>query len=697
MILALLATLLVTVSGALATYFYEDDAPAPARLCMGACTGLAAWGLLGFVLSSLAGLTPWSVAATTLWFIVPLILFMDARRRLFHDLRAAWAALGAAVRRPTRRNAAYGAFYLFVGALLWRVFDRALVYDAQGGIATGVQNNLGDLPFHLSVMTGFAHGQNFPPMDPTYAGIKFTYPFLTDFISAMYVAAGADLKSALFIENYALALSLVGLLHFWTLRLTKDRIAGLVAPLLVIFSGGLGWMNLLKQAKDSDAGLFGLLAGLPQKYTIGTDPYRFGNSLTTLLVPQRGLLLGVPLALVVFAVVWKLTKESRGVGEWGSGGEQNAATEAAEPLPKSKKKKKPPAQLPHSPTPPLPYSPTAAAIGAGVVAGLLPLVHAHTYVVVMMVAGFIALLSFIPLLRPDAHRSSFIIHHLKIWSLFFVVAVAVAGPQMLWATHGSAVQTSKFYALKTGWDAPEGMSLAWFWFRNTGLFIPLTLAALVWRRGENWLVGRRLRYFFLPFTLCFVAANIFQMSPWIWDNIKVLYYWWVGSAPLVALFLAHLWRQKERAVKLLAVAFLFTLTAAGAADVWGIANGKTELGIFDKDNIALAEIIKQRTPPRAVILQAPSFSMPVFLSGRQPVMGYPGHVWSHGIEPGARESDIRSIYANAPHARQLLTQYGVQYIVVGPQETQLPGFNEGAVAGLQLVGQAGAYRLYQVK
>ena len=49
------------------------------------------------------------------------------------------------------------------------------------GIYTGVLNNFGDLPFHLSVITSFAYGQNFPPEDPTFAGVRFTYPFLTDF------------------------------------------------------------------------------------------------------------------------------------------------------------------------------------------------------------------------------------------------------------------------------------------------------------------------------------------------------------------------------------------------------------------------------------------------------------------------------------------------------------------------------------
>jgi hypothetical protein len=704
MLTALFLTLLVTISGAFVTYFYEDDAPFPARLAMGAVTGLAAWGLLGFLLASLLGLTPLAVILSTAIICAPLAMLKDqARRGVFVGAaRESWAGLWRAVNKPTRRTSIYGAFYLFWAGLLWLVFDRAFVWDKNGGVATGIQNNLGDLPFHLSVITGFAHGQNFPPADPTFSGIKFTYPFITDFISAMYVAVGADLKSSLFVENYFLALSLVGLLHFWTRRLTKDRTAGLIAPLLVFFSGGLGWLNLLKQAKDSEHGLFGLLAELPQKFTIGTDPYRWGNAVTTLFVPQRGLLLGVPLALIVFGLVWKLTwPEER---EKRRGGEEKKApddaAEAEESKGKTKKQQKQAAPpLPLSASPALPLADIA--LGAGFVAALIPLVHAHTYIVVMGISGLIALISLLTQARrknsEELNPSAFSLYPFKTWAIFFAVAAVVAAPQMLWAVAGSAVQTSKFYGYKFGWDKPEDMSFAWFWFLNTGLFIPLTIAALVWRKGEGFLLPRRLLYFFAPFALCFIAPNLYQMSPWIWDNIKVLFYWWVGSAPIVALLLAHLWRQKEKAFKMAAAAFLFVLTAAGAADVWGILNGKTELGLFTRDSLTMVEIIKQKTPPRALIIHAPTFDTPVFLTGRQSVMGYPGHVWSHGIEPEQREAEMRSVYTGDPGAAEIIAKYGAQYIVVGPQEESLPGFNAALFSRYQMIGQAGAFKLYQVK
>ena len=80
--------------------------------------------------------------------------------------------------------------------------------DLPEGIFTGVLNNFGDLPFHLSVISGFAFGNNFPPEDPTYAGVRFTYPFLTDFVSAIFVRCGADLRQSMFIENFVVGVGL---------------------------------------------------------------------------------------------------------------------------------------------------------------------------------------------------------------------------------------------------------------------------------------------------------------------------------------------------------------------------------------------------------------------------------------------------------------------------------------------------------
>ena len=54
---SLLLALLVTLSGTITTYLYDENASLGARLCTGVCLGLASLGLVCFVVASLIGLT----------------------------------------------------------------------------------------------------------------------------------------------------------------------------------------------------------------------------------------------------------------------------------------------------------------------------------------------------------------------------------------------------------------------------------------------------------------------------------------------------------------------------------------------------------------------------------------------------------------------------------------------------------------
>jgi hypothetical protein len=208
--------------------------------------------------------------------------------------------------------------------------------------------------------------------------------------------------------------------------------------------------------------------------------------------------------------------------------------------------------------------------------------------------------------------------------------------------------------------------VAWFWLKNTGLFIPLLIIALVWK-PDDYLVSRRLLLFFLPFTLCFIVPNFVRLAPWVWDNVKMLFYWWIASAPIVALLIARIWEQHV-GQKVLADGLFMLLTLAGALDVFPLLTFQGKYQEFDRNGIAFAESIKHSTPPAATILHAPIHNTPLYLAGRRSIMGYPGHVHSHGIEYGAREDEIKRIYSGGMDADALLRKYRVDYVVISPQE-----------------------------
>ena len=55
-----------------------------------------------------------------------------------------------------------------------------------------------------------------------------------------------------FLVNLALGTSLLVLVHRWARDLTGNAVAARLAPLLLAFSGGLGWLTLIEQARKGE-------------------------------------------------------------------------------------------------------------------------------------------------------------------------------------------------------------------------------------------------------------------------------------------------------------------------------------------------------------------------------------------------------------------------------------------------------------
>jgi hypothetical protein len=633
MLSACLLLLLAIASGTLLTFWFEGLAQLPTRVAIGTCLGLSLLAAAGFIFAEFFGMTWIAVALSAVVLLLPGLLLVSEQRR--NVIRESLGASGTSLRHPTHSGFAYAGFYLAIAVLLGLIFGRA-AYKTPDGIYTGVVNNLGDLPFHLQAISSFSQGHNFPPQDPTYSGVRFAYPFLVDVEAAMLVRSGASMISAIWLQDMVLALAMVGLLHYFTLLLTRSRLAGLIAPLLVLFSGGLGWTWIFNDVRNSDHGLLPMLASLPRDYTIAPESiFRWGNSLTTLFVPQRSILLGVPVALVIFCQWWLMLNDA----------EQPSRRRM---------------------------------IAAGLLAGLLPLIHAHTFLVVMGVGACLAVI----------FRSSW-----RNWLWFFVPAFVLAVPQVLWLAY-SGINTQSYLGWQFGWDH-NNANAVWFWLVNTGLFIPALLVALLWR-DKNFSLPERLLWFYLPFVFCFIVPNVMKLAPWVWDNIKVLFYWYIASVPLVAFLLARGLRQKS-GWRWIAAGALTAMVLSGGLDVLRVITGTTPQREFTINDISVANTISQKTAPRALVLHAPTYNTPVFLTGRRSLLGYPGWMFSRGLDYQQRTADISAIYSGAPDAAELMRRYHVDYVLIGPEELSTLKVNEQFWSQYPEVAQTGPYRLYSTR
>jgi len=628
--LAVLFAIGAIALGFLLSYRVIHQITLPARFCVGSVVGLAALAWLGFLSALAFGLNERALALTAGVLLIGLVLLLRGTKAnlLYTDWRATQHSKGEIFY--------YGAWTVFLSAL----FSRVVMFYPDG-LHTAPANNYGDLPFHFGVITSFAYGENLPPENPIFAGMRFTYPFLIDFLTAFFLKLGASWQVAFFVENLPLSLALVGLLSFLTYRLTGNRLASRLAPVIFLFNGGLGFLNFFQDLGQTPGNLWTFLTHLPRTYTMNADlvlmsgkyPLRWGNVFTTLLVPQRSMLFGLSFGALIVSLWWMA---------WGEGALEQERRRYL--------------------------------LAAGVLAGLLPMLHAHGFFSVMIASGVMALV--------------FISWE---WLWFFIPAGLLAAPQALWLS-GTQVRNTLFKP-HFWWESGDASPLL-FWVVNAGPFIALFLMAM----SSSKLSSVRQRRFSLPFSLWFFLPNVVLLAPWAWDNIKVFVYWALVSAPFVAFALATLFNQRAIYTRMLGTMMFVLLTFSGTLDVVRALSPAENTALYSQADLEVADSIRELTPPRARILHAPIHNSVVSLTGRQSLMGYPGHLWTHGIDYGTRETEVQLMYRGGSTAAELLAKHQIDYVVIGPVErSQLNADERFFVTNYQLVIEQPDYRVYQIR
>ena len=672
MLISLLLIVLIACAGLTLTYLLTDEEPLMWRLAAGNVIGSAVFGLIAFAAACIVGFGPVTIVISLAITFLPLILLRrrEARIKIRHD----WAKAKGKFQGGNLKRFRGFAYYAFFFLVLWFFFDQTM-YEMRDGIYTGGSQNLGDLPFHLGAIFSFTDGNNFPPQNPSWAGARFSYPFIADFLTACFVKLGADVRSAMVLQNLSWAFSLLIIFERFAAKITGSKLVGRIVPALLFFSGGLGFIWFFSDFWTSGKGISDFLWHLPRDYTI-SDQFRWGNSMVVLFITQRSLLLGMPLTVLVLGYLWRVfesEKVEKGKSEKAAGVTLNFFTFSHFPFP---------------------------ALFVGLLAGTLPLIHLHSLAVLFVVTGSLFAM------RPAKWKT---------WVTFGVGVALVALPELLWSMAGSATETSKFFGWHFGWDKGEN-NFFWFWIKNTGIVIPMLIAAIfiifsTQRRGDAEEKAKAktdekassplstfppLLLFYVPFALLFVLSNLAKFAPWEWDNIKILIYWYLGSLPLIAYTIVWVW-QRNFGAKIAAGACFAALIFAGSLDVWRTASGQVKMRVFDADGVRVAELIKRNIEPTALILNAPTYNSAVALSGRQSLMRYSGHLSSHGIDYTPREADVRQIYEGGGVADILLKKYNIGYVLVSPEERNTLKANEDFFKRYPVVAEAGQYRVYKVK
>ncbi len=239
--------------------------------------------------------------------------------------------------------------------------------------------------------------------------------------------------------------------------------------------------------------------------------------------------------------------------------------------------------------------------------------------------------------------------------------------------HGSFIHFS------LGWIKAGDNQLV-FWLKNTGLVLPLAAIGI-------FLLPKKYRLFFVPPVLLFAAANLVIFQPWDWDNIKLFSWAFLFLAIPAGHTLANLFARRFL-IKIVALIIIVSLTASGLLSLTRQAQGT--FTIYDTEDIKLVEWVKANTKPTDVFLIDPWPNHPVpGLAGRSVYVGYPGHLWVHGIDYGRREELTKQILAG-DWGKIKETGIPIDYVVTTSSD-DIP-----AVPWLTLIFQNGKFMVYRV-
>jgi hypothetical protein len=547
--------------------------------------------------------------------------------------------LAAAPRRP-RWPSQYAGLLLIAAVLapvLWRLVSTRMLAAGPDGLHSGGASFY-DLNFHAALASSFAYGDNFPPVYTPYPPEPLLYPFMPDFLTGVLLALGAGHHAALAATAFPLLLAILGLVYTLSLRVTRERLAASLASLMFMLSGGLGFVHAAADWRASGQSLRQFWGGLEHNYaSMWERGFHWGNVVTEYFLPQRASLFGVALTLLALACLaraWESWGEGEGRGDGG-------VWDGWKPL-----------------------------LSAGLLAGVLPVFHTHSFLALGLMCGVLTLL------RPR-----------RAWLAFWAASAVLALPRLLELTgHVSAAEG--FLRLRPGWMGRDSGNWPLYWVKNVG--VPLLLALPAWLAAP-----RRWKLFYLAPCGLLALAFFVSLSPNEIDNLKLMYYWLLATCVLVGWWAARLWAR--RWPRPLVVVLVVAATATGVLALRRESLSRARL--FDAEEVAAASFVRRRTAPDSLFLTAPVVNQPVLsLAGRPVVRGFPAWLWSHGLDVRAREADVRSVYAGTGDAAGIARRLGVSYIYLGTAERREYEVDEAALArSFPVVYESPAVRIYDAR
>lgn len=558
------------------------------------------------------------------------------------------------------------AFLLMFCLFFLDLVSKTLVFDGSSyGVAAA---GYGDIPFHMAEVSYFAHSQPFGLQEPIYLGQKLSYPFLINFLSAIFYILSNNYIFSFHIPAITLVLAGILLLYLLFRKIIKKTFARICAFLIFFLGSGAGYLKIAQDhnlfAQKGILNILNYLLHLPYLITIFYDAkYPAQNNiwssfLTMFLMHQRSFFFGIALGAVCLFLTYTSfeTREKK------------------------------------------------TFIFAGIALGLMPLVHVHTFVAIsIIVSGFF-------LAALISREKELIFGFLKT----IILTIVFSLPSLAYIFYTQFSNNNKgFLIFRLGWMSEPGgigsinynpashlhlIEYISYMLGNFSFILPLFLvAALILlirkkQKSESILIYSLM----ISAALLWIFLNIVKFQPWDFDNGKFFGYFLLVSALVIGCFFAGL---DSKWAKSAAVFLTFLIILSGVIDLLGRSSFANPpiYQIFGQEELKTADFITKNLPQERNILTGSSFlNLVNCLAGRPVLLGYEGWLWTHGIDYGSREDDVNKMFLGKQFP-ELAKKYNIGYVLIGPDEQT----NRGADISYfnsryNLVFQSEKYRIYKI-
>jgi len=524
--------------------------------------------------------------------------------------------------------------YSFFGFLFWHFAKEMLIVKGDGWYV-GQVNLYGDLVYHLSLINKF-QVLGSPLIDnPVFAGDKINYPMLPDFLTAM-IAQIYGVDFALFITTFTLGILSLITAHLLIKTFINNSKVVFLSLFIFLFNGGLGFYYFFQDYFQSNQSIIEFLGKIPNEYTdIKEEGYWWINSYLAYFLPQRSFLFAFPITLTALCLLYYGWKKNNKLYFFLS----------------------------------------------AILSGILPLIQAHSLFLLFILTAFYASFDLV----TSKHKAHAFIN----WSIYALTTAVISLP--LFSLISSIGNPLAFIKFHPGWTN-EHDNIFWFWLKNLGIFAPIYIFSLV------WLFKRRLLFVLhLPFAFIFIICNLLIFQPWSFDNSKLLIYWYFSASIVVAYFLYSEFFQENIFKKVAGFLLVFLMILSSSIDIFRTFTPISTYQIYSTTDLQVADFVKTFTKKDAVFVTATNHNNPIpTLSGRSTLLGFPGWLWSHGISYWQREEDVYTIYLGENDAENLIKNYRVNYVTVGPTELSTFSINQSYFQKYPKLNAAPGWVIYDV-